>query len=315
MKAAYIHGKQNIIIKEVDKPQIDDTNNVLLKVLYCGICGSDMPKYFGNRVKQYPLVLGHELCGIVEEGPKNLIGKLVAVKPKFFCGQCENCKQDRLNLCVNIKTVGSDIDGGFQQYMTIPDKYLQEIDKLKDNPKLGALLEPFSVGVHACKFVRKNSHIAIVGNGVIGNMIRIGLKYKLGIDDVTVIGRDFPINTKLNFYDTIFECSGTVNGLNTAINVCKYKGDIIQIGIIYPEYVTSELEFDKILRKELSIKGSWDSNYTTEWDESYQIMVEHPQEFENMIGTIFTLDDINNAFNYKKMSSSKMKVLIRCNDE
>lgn len=312
MKAAFIHGRENITIEDKPKPQVDDVNDCLIKVLFCGICGSDLPKYFGNRVKRYPLVLGHEFSGIVEEGPDEWRNKLVAIKPKLYCGECDNCKNGKFNLCLNTKTIGSDIDGGFEEYITINNKYLFDATGL--GGKLAALIEPFSIGVHACKFVRKPSRIAIVGNGSIGTMVRLALKYDLGIDDVEVIGRDYPLNTKLDYYDTVFECSGTVGGLNSAIKICKYRSDIIQIGIIYPEYVNNQLEFDKILRKELSIKGSWDSDFTTDWEKAYKYLSEHSAEFEAFVGQEFMLDDINNAFRYKKLTPgiSNKKVMVRC---
>lgn len=299
MKAAKLYGSQNIEIEQIPVPELANENDVLIKVLYCSICGSDMPKYFGHRVKKYPIVMGHEISGIALNGKHK--DKLVAIKPKKFCEKCVNCKKSDFNLCLNIETVGSNLPGGFEEYIVVPDYLVLPIEKLSNNPILGTFIEPLAVGMHAISFCTSDS-VAIVGNGSIGTSVLNALRFTKNMRDIDMFGRHD--SAQIKHYNTVFECSGTVDGFNKAVQLCDYKGTIIQIGIIYPEYLTNELMSDKVMRKELKVVTSWDSNFTTDWDKSYNIIVNNPELFNNY--ATFTLDNIDKAFEYKRDNHKKV---------
>lgn len=316
MIAAKIVGKERIEIQNIDKPIIDNYNNVLIKILYCGICGSDMPKYFGNRIKKYPLVIGHEFCGIVEEGPSQLIGSLVSGIPMIYCGKCENCLQGNYQLCSNHKYIGSTLDGAMEEYLVIPEKYVLKINELKDEPQLGALIEPFAVAIHATNLVRYNTlkaSIGIIGTGVIATMIYNALRYNLHVPEeniVLVSKEDIPQD---NIFDYCYECSGNIGGLNSAIKGTKYRGTIIQLGIIYPEFFNKgiSLNFDILLRKEQQLKGCWNSNFKDEWYTAYELISKHRKAFNKIITNTFNLEELEKAFEYKKNNTNATKVLIK----
>lgn len=324
MKSAVIVGKENIIIEDRPIPQINDINNVLVKVLYCGICGSDIPKYFGNRVKKYPLVLGHEFCGKVIKGPQNLLNHIVAVKPMIYCNKCDNCKNGNYELCSNHKYIGSTLDGGMQEYIAVPENNTLDIDILKDNPKLGALIEPFSVGIHAISLlqnnidqINENIKIGIIGNGVIGNMIYNALRYYINIDrhNLRYITRqEIPED---NIFDYTFECSGSVGGLNSAIKSTKYKGKIFQVGILYPEIFGKGVDFEyhNMLRKEQQIHGVWNSNFGSDWDNALKVINDNREIFEPIITNIYDLKDVEKAFTSKKNNYVKKIMLKVAQDE
>lgn len=320
MKAAVLESKQSIRILNRNKPIINNENNVLLKILYCGICGSDLSKYFNNQVKNYPLVLGHEFCGIVEDGPNELKGKLVAGIPLWYCGECENCKNGNFELCSNHKYVGSTIDGAMQEYITIPEKYILNTDILKDKPILAALIEPCAVAIHACNLIfnelnrNKNKMFGIIGDGVIGNLLNLILKHYGNIykEQIKMIGPNDYIQD--NLFDYCFECSGTISGLNSAIKCTKYKGQIMQLGIIYPEFFKGNdcFNFDKLLRKEQNMQGCWNSNFRDDWVKALQIISQFPNDYMNIISKTYDLDEVNEAFLSKKYCTEKMlKLMIR----
>lgn len=318
MKSAVVVGKENIIMEDRPKPQIDSYRNVLLKILYCGICGSDMPKYYGNRIKRYPLVLGHEFCGIVEEGPNNLVGKLVSGIPMWYCGECDNCKDGNYELCSNHKYVGSTLDGAMQEYLTIPEKYVLDANILNDKPELAALIEPCAVAVHASNILfdglkkDKAGKIGIIGDGVIGSLIYLVLRHYKQIpkDQITFITKE--TIPEENIFDYCFECSGHVNGLNSAIKATKYKGQIMQLGIIYPEFFKEgeNLQFDRLLRKEQNLQGCWNSNFKQDWKDSLEIISKFRLEYEQLITWIYDLDRVKEAFEDKKNSKSK-KIMLK----
>lgn len=313
MLAAKVVGKERIELEEGEKPQVDEYRNCLVKVLYCGICGSDMPKYYGNRIKRYPLVLGHEMCGIVEEGPEHLVGKLVSVIPMWYCGECDNCKADNYELCTNHLYLGSTIDGAMQEYITVPEKYILKCSEIK-NKKLAALIEPFAVAIHTVNQVYGNcqySKIAIVGDGVIGRLVYLSLILYGHVkkESIELFGpNDFP---KENSYDMVFECSGKVGGFNKAIKICKYKASIVQVGIIYSEFFkgNEDVDFDKLLRKELLLKGIWNSNFHGDWELAKIIISNNEEKFEELITDIFLLEDVEEAFKYKNNTHGYEKVL------
>ena len=152
--------------------------------------------------------------------------------------------------------MGSSIDGAFQEYVSIPEKYLFEIPLLEKESILGTLVEPTAVSVHTVNILFNknltNSKIAIIGNGTIGSLIYITLQKYLNIDksQINIISR-FQTLSKDEQYDYCFECSGDVTGINKAIAATRYRGTIIQVGIIYnKQFKQKDFHFDKLLRKE-----------------------------------------------------------------
>lgn len=324
MKAAVLDKKESIIIEDRPIPKTDAESNVLLKVLYCGICGSDMPKYFGNRAKHYPLVLGHEFCGIVEEGPEELKGKLAAGIPLWYCGECDNCKNGNFELCRNHRYIGSTIDGAMQEYITIPDKYILEADALRANPELAALVEPCAVAVHACNLIfdemrkNKNKSFGIIGDGVIGTLMYLVLRHygKIYREQIRLIGPKDEVQEDM--FDYCFECSGKVGGLNSAIKSTKYKGQIMQLGIVYPEFFKEQelFNFDKLLRKEQNMQGCWNSNFRDDWIEALNIISKFPEEYKKIISRVYNLENTEQAFLDKKYNKEKiLKLMIKVGEE
>jgi len=276
-----------------------------------------MPKYFENRVKHSPLILGHEFCGIVEEGSKNLIGKLVSMKPLLNCGKCESCKKGNINLCSNQKFYGSNLDGGMQEYITYPSKLLIDANILINEPVLATLIEPTANALHSIKMINDNfiinKQIGIVGKGVMGTLVYYILKfiYNIEEDNITFITKNE--TTKDNCFDYCFECSGTIEGINSAIKITNYKGKIIQVGIAYPEdFYNKDFNFDKLLRKEQLFQGSWQSNYKSDWLDAIIIINNNRKIFKELISAEFNLENVNEAFYYKKyIKENTYKIIIK----
>ena len=149
MKSAILVAPHNIKCIETSEPTVGKNQNVLIKVSFCGICGSDVSKYIGDKIASRNLVMGHEICGWVIKGPKHLKNKFVTVIPLWYCDNCDNCRDGNYQLCSNQLYLGSTIDGGMQEYITVPEKYVYPIDELSDNAPLGTLIEPLACAVHA----------------------------------------------------------------------------------------------------------------------------------------------------------------------
>ena len=177
MHAAVISTYGQIEWKRVPKPRPLE-NNVLMRVDWASICGTDQHIFageFGERVK-LPLIPGHEFAGTVVEIGKNIknvdIGDRVAVDPILWCGQCHACKIEHYPACASLKLVGIDQDGGFAEFASIPEFMLYS---LPDDVSLqhAALVEIFAIGFHAVKRgeIKSGDSIAIWGAGKVGQSI------------------------------------------------------------------------------------------------------------------------------------------------
>ncbi len=184
MNAAVLTEYKKIEWKSVDIPEITG-NEVLIKVGYACICGSDQHVFLGEFHPRttVPFIQGHEFAGtIVESGPEVKTfktGDRVAVDPIIWCGHCPACKRHHYPACSTLKLVGIDLDGGFSEYMKVPETMLYKIsDNISD--KHAALVEVLSIGFHACKRagVSAGDRIVIWGAGKVGQSIVQAVKTK-----------------------------------------------------------------------------------------------------------------------------------------
>ncbi|MBN1414529.1 MAG: alcohol dehydrogenase catalytic domain-containing protein [Bacteroidales bacterium] len=177
MKAAVLEEYHNIVWKDVPVPQIA-RNEVLIRVKYACICGSDQHIFLGefHPRTQLPLIPGHEFAGeIVETGPevRNFRkGDRVAVDPILWCGRCPACERHHYPACTTLKLIGVDLDGGFAEYVRAPEHMLYAITP-DISDEQAALVEVLSIGFHSCKRggVKNNDTIAIWGAGKVGQCI------------------------------------------------------------------------------------------------------------------------------------------------
>ena len=186
-------GKMGFEERDIPKAKDDE---VLVKLEYVGICGSDLHYYetgaIGNYVVEPPFVLGHEPGGTVVEVEKNVkhlkVGDRVALEPGKTCGHCEFCKTGRYNLCPDVVFFATPpVDGVFQEYVA------HEADlcfKLPDNVSTmeGALIEPLAVGFHAAMQggARAGQSAVVLGSGCIGLVTMMALK-AMGVSKVYVV--------------------------------------------------------------------------------------------------------------------------------
>lgn len=179
MKAAIMHNTREIRIETLPVPDISQ-DEVLIKVMAVGICGSDLHYYtngrIGNYVVEKPFILGHECAGEIAAVGSSVdqfkVGDRVAVEPGVTCGRCEACKEGRYNLCPDVQFLATPpVDGAFVQYIKIRQDFVFSIpDSL--SYEHAALIEPFSVGIHAAMRTKlqPGSTIAIMGMGPVGLM-------------------------------------------------------------------------------------------------------------------------------------------------
>ena len=177
MKAVQIVKPNELKIIDMEKPVIDEKNNVLIKMTAAGICGSDVGIYHGtNAAATYPGVIGHEMVGRVEEvgaGVSGLKpGDRVIVNQVTSCGHCYPCRIGRGNVCDNLEVRGVHIDGGYREFIAVPeaDCYLLP-ESISDTDAI--MIEPTTIAIQSCTRAElvKDDMLLIFGSGALGSSI------------------------------------------------------------------------------------------------------------------------------------------------
>ncbi len=174
MKALCVISPNKIAIEERLVPKIQSGNEVLVKIKAGGICGSDMHIYHGTSpVATYPRVIGHEIAGAVVETGKSVtglnIGDHVVLDPVISCGTCYQCRIGRKNVCSKLKVRGVHVDGGYQEYIVVPQENIYKIpDSLSWEEAI--MIEPFTIAEQVCSRaeVTKDDLVFVMGAGPVG---------------------------------------------------------------------------------------------------------------------------------------------------
>lgn len=250
----------------------------------CGICGSDIPRVFAGASYFYPIVLGHEFAGVVADSTDPaLVGKRACVFPILPCGECAFCKEQQWASCTHYDYYGSRRDGGMQSELLIKESNLV---LLPDNVSFeaGAMIEPMAVCLHAVKkaSITEKSRVLIYGAGTIGLLCAMWAR-ALGAGAVYVSDPDesrLAAARDLGFaayrdesINTVVEASGAVPALGDAIARCEALGKIVLVGHGKKDVTVDHARFVQILRKQLTLFGSWNSDFTdteNDWRESVQ---------------------------------------------
>jgi len=232
MKAVVVRAPMDFSVEEIPVPKTP-SKGLLLKVLACGLCGSDLRTLrVGHRKVTFPWTIGHEICGEVVEKGSDYTGPLVkgdvlAVGPLAYCGVCEFCQDGEYELCENQKEIGQHWQGGFAQYMALPPEvlHLGNIQKVPEgtDPELAAIAEPVSSCVNAQEKanIKLGETVVIIGTGPIG-CIHISLARARGAGKIYVVDIS---DDRLKLAE-VFEPDALINGskINPVEEVMKLTG-------------------------------------------------------------------------------------------
>jgi len=329
MKAVRLYRPGDIRYEEVEIPQIK-ANEVLINVKATGICGSDIPRAMVTGARVSPIILGHEFAGQVEEVGKEVkdIKKSdrVTAYPLIPCYQCEFCKIGMYNLCNNYSFIGSRENGSFAEYIKLP---AENVLKLSNNIdyETGATTEPAAVALHGFRKAHLNpgDKIAIIGAGSVGLYVLQWAKI-LGAKQVLItdlfdeklkiaegLGADVLINvnkrdivkevldkTEGEGVDIVIETSGVKSSQAESLLIANKLGKIVFIGISHNSLQLNKKQVDNLLRKELSIVGSWNSLHRTisinEWGTTLHFLSIGQLKAKPLITHKFGLKDVKKAF-------------------
>ncbi len=279
MKALVLESPAQLAYRELGSPLRLSERDVLVRVKFSGICGSDIPRAFHGKAYHYPLVMGHEFSGIVAEAPADseyAPGDRVVVYPLLPCGICGPCQTGDYAQCEHYDYYGSRRDGGFAEYVFVPEANLFRVPDRVDLLS-AAMTEPCAVALHGVEKLRIQAGMSalVIGGGPIGLMVAQWLRVKgcgrIHVADVDE--RKLALARKLGFEtvnsaslvggaDCVVEACGLPATFLQAIQCAGRFGQIVFMGNIQGTFSVPEEDFSRILRNEITIRGTWNSKVT-----------------------------------------------------
>lgn len=254
MKAIYITEPGHVEIREVEKP-VRKPGEALLKLLYGGICGSDLGSYRGTFAYfEYPRIPGHGFSAEIVEIDDNEYGlekgMVVTCNPYFNCGSCYSCQRGLVNACMDNQTMGCQRDGAFCEYITMPLERIYDGKGL--DPKLLAAIEPFCISYHGVQRagIQKGDKVLVVGAGTILNDSPEVLEQATAdiTGQIDIRGNHNPYG-----FDVCIEAVGLPSTFQNCINACAFGGKLVLIGVGKQNL---DFNFNLIQKKELNVFGS-----------------------------------------------------------
>ncbi|MCF6124924.1 MULTISPECIES: zinc-dependent alcohol dehydrogenase family protein [Mesorhizobium] len=292
MKAVRLEAVGGITLRDVDMPDIG-ADELLVRIEACGVCGTDRHLFHGEFPCTPPVTPGHEFSGLVEAIGKSVsgfaIGDRVTGDPNIACGRCARCHAGQVNLCSNLRAIGIHRDGGFAEYLALPQKQAFVLPAGLD-PMHGAFCEPLGCCLHGVDLagIKPGSSVVVLGGGVIGLLTvqlarlagattiilstrqasRRALAEDLGatmtIDPTTADVIDAiagPVGLVPGGVDVVFECAGVRETVEQSMRLARAGGTVVIVGVT-PQGVKAEFEPFDLLFRELKVLGSFLNPYT-----------------------------------------------------
>ncbi|KAM8705836.1 hypothetical protein ACLKA7_010174 [Drosophila subpalustris] len=328
--SAVLHGIEDMRLEQRPIPKISD-HEVLISMDSVGICGSDVHYLTHGRIGHFiltkPMVIGHESSGVIAKvGSKvqNLnVGDRVAIEPGYPCAKCVLCKEGKYNLCPDmIFCATPPYDGSLTRYYKHPANFCF---KLPDHVTMeeGALLEPLSVGVHACRRanVGLGSKVLILGAGPIGLVTllvhvaqsmgatevlitdlvqdRLDVAKKLGATYTMLLKRDDPAEeVQQRIHDIMTEapnasidCCGAESSTREAIFSTRSGGVVVVVGMGPPEI---KLPLFNALAREVDIRGVF--RYCNEYAGALALVASGKVDTKRLVTHHFDMEETAKAF-------------------
>lgn len=325
MKACVLHEVGRLSFEDVADPA-PAPGEVLLRVGACGVCGSDIPRVFQKGTYRFPLIPGHELAGIVVAAGSGVdpswVGRTAAVFPLIPCRSCPPCTVGAYAQCERYDYLGSRRDGGFAEYVCAPEWNLVPIPE-GVSLEAAAMVEPAAVASHALRQagVDIGDTVAVYGAGPIGLLVGMwarawGAEKVLLVDidpakcdfarslgfEHTCNGRnqDAPAwvkdATEGRGADVVIEATGASPAFEQCMHSARAFGRVVLLGNPAGEMRLSQDGYWAILRKELQVRGTWNSSYGVpprdEWRLSLAYMASGRLDVEPLISHRVALDGL-----------------------
>jgi threonine dehydrogenase-like Zn-dependent dehydrogenase len=260
MDALLLLDNHKLLLKQIDTPTIKE-NEVLIDVQIAGIGGSEYLGFNNTGFRPLPNIMGHGITGTTKNG------KRIAVYPLIGCENCEYCNGEHLQLCDNWKLIGVQLNGGFAQKVTVPEKAVFEIpDEL--SWEQSSFIEPFANSVNAWELaqIKPNQTVLIIGAGSLGLGL-IACAKDSNHNHITIIenaiprkqaaidlGAEADKNLSFQYFDFVFDTVGSAETRYEAFRRVKKNGKCVFLGFAEPK---QEINFSELIRKQIQFIGSF----------------------------------------------------------
>lgn len=338
MKAIYINDPGEVSIREIPMP-VRKEGEALLRVLYGGICGSDLGSYRGTFAYfSYPRIPGHEFSAEIVEIDSNDLGlekgMIVTCNPYFNCGHCYSCERGLVNCCTDNQTMGVQREGAFAEYITMP------IERIYDGKGLPArtlaLIEPFCISYHGVKRaqVKADDKVLVLGSGTIGVLAAVaaqsmgaevticdvapekiayvqetfGIPYSILNDDPDTFMDKVNERTDSKGFDVAIEAVGLPSTFQNCIDAAAFGGNVALIGVGKKNL---DFNFTIIQKKELNVFGSRNA-LRSDFLQLIDLVKSGKVDLDKIVTNTYDFDDAERAFReFHENAGSMLKVEIR----
>ena len=342
MRQQVMTAPGKIIFRDVEVPE-PGPEQVLVKMMKIGVCGSDIHVYHGTHpYTSYPVTQGHEVSGRIEALGSRVtglrIGQKVTVEPQIYCGSCYPCRHGKYNLCEKLKVMGFQSTGMASEYFAVDASKVTPLPEELTYSE-GAMIEPLAVTVHAAKRFPeiRGAGAVILGCGPIGILLLQSLKAmgagKVMVTDISdarlelarSLGADWAVNTGRKDFgealvecfgpdkaDVIYDCAGTDITMNQAIRNAR-KGSTIILVAVFGKMANVDLA--KLNDSELDLNTSMMYRHE-DYEDAIRFVKEGKILLKPLQSARFSFDDYLAAYEYIDSNREKtMKVLIDVDPE
>ena len=337
MKSIVINQPGQVVFREDPMP-VAKEGEALLKLLYGGICGSDLGSYRGTYAYfDYPRIPGHEFSAeIVEVGENDYglkKGMIVTCNPYFNCTHCYSCRWGLVNCCTTNQTMGCQRDGAFSEYVAMP------LERIYDGkgvpPKTLALIEPFCISYHGVSRanIKPGDRVLVLGAGTIGVLAAVAAKAKgarVYVADVAEKKLQFAMDsfglegTLLNDspehfreqvedvtggdgFDVTIEAVGLPSTFQNCIDAAAFGGNVVLIGIGKKNL---DFNFTTIQKKELNVFGSRNA-LKADFLELIDLVKAGGVDLEKIVTNVYRFADAPEAFaEFDRRAGEMLKVVL-----
>lgn len=312
MKSAVFHGKHDIRVEECEIPQLGP-EEVLVKVMACGVCGSDLHIYEGDQGSTQtvpPLIQGHEFSGVVAEVGSAVtncrVGDRVCVDPADNCGECYYCASGMMSHCDHMRAIGTNVNGAFAQFCKVKSRLIHH---LADDVTFieGAMAEPLACCINGAdrSDIKVGDNVVIYGGGMIG-LLMLQLAQLKGASRVALVepvenkramaerlGASFTINPieqnvkealkekGMDHVQVVIECCGIRSTSQEAIEIADRQGTVVLFAVTAVD-AAMDLKTYVLFQKELTVKGSFCSPY--DMGRAVELINAHRIDVTSMLG-------------------------------
>lgn len=339
MKAVVLKDKEELVFEERPIP-VPANDEVLIKVAYTGICGTDVSAYKSLALPR-GTVMGHEFSGTVVRTGDNVKGfkqgDRVVVRPASMCNDCPWCREGKIGLCVTHldETIGlKNVPGAYAEYVLARDYQVFALPP-EITMEQAAQVEPLAVSVHGAELgdVKLGDRVLIIGCGPIGLLVYQCMKLK-GVGQVIILeksklrmskARELGCETVLDNpedlkdiiagyprkgFDVVFECAGKEPAIQLSLDMVAKGGRVVLMGIS-PEPV--KINHSTMVFKGIDVRASI-GYYIHDWDVAMDLLKNKKVEVDTLVTNIYPLSEIEKGFIGLLNPENDLKILIKAND-